>query len=50
MKTKKLSKQTKLTLHEKQYFCKNLNVNKELSRWKFLRAALSIDGTIIGNK
>ena len=49
MKTKKLSVQTKLTLHEKQYFRKNAQ-RKELSRWKFFKAALSTGGTIIGNK
>ena len=28
-------------------FVKTVNVNKVLSRWKFFKAALSIDGTII---
>ena len=31
-------------------FVKTLNVNKELIRWKYFKAALSIDGTVIGNK
>ena len=50
MKTKKLSEQTTLTCTKNNIFVKALNVNKELSHWKFFKAALSIDGTIIGNK